>query len=177
MDGQISLLFSQLRGGNQLAFDKLYELTKKQVYFSIYAVIKSHSLSEDIMQDTYVKFLDNLQRIDSHKNIVSYLITIGRNLAIDYLRKNSRIFDLEDYNNFEEVIGDTGSTIHEEEEVFQLMKEVLNNSEFEIVVLHVIEEMPHRKIAEYLGKPLGTITWAYNNAMKKIRKRMGEKND
>ncbi len=177
MDERINLLFCRIQDGNLLVFDEFYELTKRQVYFAIYAIVKSSSISEDIMQDTYIKFLENIKRIDSSRNVVSYLITIGKNLCLDYLRKNSKIRNLEDYDNFEDVVGTAPPKENGEADIFKIMKEVLNDNEFGIVILHVVDEMSHKEVAEYLGKPLGTITWAYNNAMKKLRKRMEIEND
>jgi len=37
-------------------------------------------------------------------------------------------------------------------------------------LLHVIENMRHREISMILDKPLGTITWTYQQAVKKMRK-------
>ena len=37
-------------------------------------------------------------------------------------------------------------------------------------MLYNVEDYTHREIAEILGKPLGTITWTYNKAIKKLRK-------
>lgn len=177
MDERINLLFCRLQDGNLLVFDEFYEMTKRQVYFAIYAIVKSPSVSEDIMQDTYIKFLENIKRIDSGRNVVSYLITIGKNLCLDYLRKNSRIYNLEDYDNYEDVVGTTTPKENGEADIFRIMKEVLNDNEFGIVVLHVVDEMSHKEVAKYLNKPIGTVTWAYNNAMKKLRKRMEKEND
>jgi len=129
------------------------------------------------MQDTYVKFLKSIPKIDSQKNVTSYLITIGKNLCIDYLRKNSRVYDLESYENYEDVVGHTPNVEEGQADVFRIMKETLNEREFEIVILHVVDEMTHREIAKHIGKPLGSVTWSYNNAMKKLRKRMEREND
>jgi len=172
MDERINILFEQLKKNDMSAFDEFYQLTKRQVYFSIFAVIKSSSLSEDIMQDTYVKFIKSVSKIDSQKNVTSYLITIGKNLCIDYLRKNSRVYDLESYDNYEDVVGDTPNREEGQSDVFKIMRETLNDKEFEIVILHVVDEMTHKEIAKHIGRPLGSVTWAYNNAMKKLRKRM-----
>lgn len=177
MDERINLLFCRLQDGDQLVFDEFYELTKRKVYFSIYAIVKSSSVSEDIMQDTYVKLLENLQKIDPGRNVVSYLITIGKNLSIDYIRKNSRVMNLDAYDNYLDVVGEEEKTKNGESDIFRIMKEVLNDNEFGIVVLHVVDEMSHREIAKHLNKPIGTISWTYNNAMKKIRKRMEREND
>ena len=47
---------------------------------------------------------------------------------------------------------------------------ILKDKEFEIFVLHVMNEMSFQEIAEWKKRPLGTILWSYSNSLKKIRK-------
>ena len=53
-----------------------------------------------------------------------------------------------------------------------VMNRVLNETERQIVTLHVISGFKHREIAELLEKPVGTVLWTYNNALGKMRKAM-----
>ena len=46
----------------------------------------------------------------------------------------------------------------------------LTEEEREIVVLHVFWGYKHREIAERLSLPLGTVTWKYSTALKKLEK-------
>ena len=70
------------------------------------------------------------------------------------------------------------NSLHEEykpsyqSEIFEIMKKILSDVELQVVVLHVLNDMTHKEISEILKKPLGTITWTYNNAIKKLRKGM-----
>jgi RNA polymerase sigma-70 factor (ECF subfamily) len=40
--------------------------------------------------------------------------------------------------------------------------------------MYAVGEYKHREIAEFLHMPLGTVTWKYNNALKKMRKALEE---
>jgi RNA polymerase sigma-70 factor (ECF subfamily) len=55
--------------------------------------------------------------------------------------------------------------------------ETLEGVELEVFLLHVIDELKHREIAKIMNKPLGTITWIYNNAVKKMKRKVGEGNE
>ena len=55
--------------------------------------------------------------------------------------------------------------------------ETLEGAELEVFLLHVIDELKHREIAKIMNKPLGTITWIYNNAVKKMKRKVGEGNE
>lgn len=53
---------------------------------------------------------------------------------------------------------------------FVYIRKLLSEKEYKILILHVLEEYTHKEIAKELRIPIGTVTWSYNNALKKIRK-------
>jgi RNA polymerase sigma-70 factor (ECF subfamily) len=55
--------------------------------------------------------------------------------------------------------------------------ETLEGEELEVFLLHIIDELKHREIAQIMNKPLGTITWIYNNAVKKMKRKVGKENE
>ena len=61
--------------------------------------------------------------------------------------------------------------------MLDLVYKTLSGLELEVFILHVIDEFKHREIADILDKPIGTITWAYNNAVKKLRLKVGDENE
>ena len=44
----------ELKNNNMDVFDEFYELTKRQVYVSILSIVKNKTISDDIMQETYM---------------------------------------------------------------------------------------------------------------------------
>ena len=46
----------------------------------------------------------------------------------------------------------------------------LKPDEREVVDLKVAGGFTFREIAEMVGKPMGTVTWLYNNAIKRLRR-------
>jgi RNA polymerase sigma-70 factor (ECF subfamily) len=50
--------------------------------------------------------------------------------------------------------------------------ETLDEDEYEIVLLYVLGNYTHKQIAEGLSKPIGTITWKYQEALKKLRTKL-----
>ena len=112
------------------------------------------------------------KKIKLDGNILSYLLQIAKTLSLNYLKRHKR----EEYIEDIELIGEERKDIPrdlDESPVVKAMKEVLKDSEYQIVILHVVNGMTHKEIASLLKKPLGTITWAYNNAIEKVRRKMG----
>lgn len=154
--------------GDLTAFDSFYEKTKRNVFYNIYAILKDEQLSEDALQETYIKFLNNLKNLDEKQNILGYLFVISRNIALDMIKKRKR--EVEIKPEYQDIFIDNTTTNFEYNEAIEKAKKLLNNKEFEILILHTVNELTHKEIAKLLKKPLGTVTWTYNNAIKKLKK-------
>lgn len=151
-------------------FDDFYHLTKKQVFFAIVSIVKDHDQAEDLMQDTYVKFIEKIDQYQLGKNPYAYLSTIARNLAINYYNREKRII-----KNDELIESIPSKEIETEQEVdIVWILSYLDDQEKEIVSLHVINDLKFREISEMLGKPLGTILWIYHKAIKKLKEKVGD---
>lgn len=163
----INELVKQLQNGNIEVFDDIYYQTKNIIYYSIFIILKDHQLSEDIMQDTYLKALNKIHTYKRKAHFKSWIVTIAKNLAInEYNRRKKEM--LIDLNEKEYILGNTASTVENEILIKQIFK-VLSDIEKEVVLLHVVGDLKHREIAKLLNKPLGTITWMYNQAIKKLK--------
>ena len=93
--------------GTGEAFDKIYELTKKDVYLSIYIYVKEKDTIEDLMQDVYMKVIDKIDEYEIGTNFHAWISRIARNMTINYCKKKSKMMVLdpieEDYVFNEEV--------------------------------------------------------------------------
>jgi RNA polymerase sigma factor (sigma-70 family) len=167
MDGGLQRLIEllrQMQGGDMSGFDEFYERTKKFIYFSIVKIVDDFTIGEDLLQETYVYFLEHLSHLKSDQSPIGFLLITGKHLAIDHLRKRQREVDLEEipsgfYTMDERPTG-----------LLQEVPRLLSKEETAIVLLHVKDDLTFREISDYLGKPLGTIQWKYTEAIKKLRK-------
>ena len=167
VDKDINELVKQLQNGNIEAFDDIYYQTKNIVYYSIFIILKDCQLSEDIMQDTYLKALSKIHTYRRKAHFKSWLVTIAKNLAINEFNRRKREM-LIDIGENEYIFGSCASTAENEVLINQIFT-VLSDDEKEVVMLHVIGDLKHREIAKLLNKPIGTITWLYNKAIKKLK--------
>lgn len=165
---EILLALRELKKGNMDAFESFYENTKRTTYFGAYAILKDKMLAEDVLQEVYLKFLSMVHEVDESRSIVAFLATMARNMALNVYNKEKRNVELQEGHDdgYEEF------KFGERKDFFDRMRLLLNDEEYEIVILHVIDEMKHREIAELLNIPLGSVTWKYNNAIQKLQKGM-----
>lgn len=171
---RIIILLSLLKAGDFDAFDEFYTLTKYPIYYSLLALVHNEDIVEDILAETYLKFLKNLRKIKAYKNPLGYLLTISRNLALDYFKKENRVTYMEDYVTESEIGAYVDDSYDFSDMLLARMKTILTPLEYEVIVLRILSELTHKEIASHLKKPLGTITWTYQNALKKLQKGLSD---
>lgn len=165
---EINLLIKEFKNKNHSNFEKFYNLTSKQVYFTSLNILKNHALAEEITQDVYVKFLSEISSFKEYYNVFSYLTTISRNLSINVYNKNKKIINDEEIINFAKYDDSTIDDLNAQE-ILSLIEET---SSREIVVYHVIFEYTFLQISKIMKVPLGTILWKYNKTMKYLKERI-----
>lgn len=165
---------NQIKSGDMSAFDEFYQLTKYPIYYSVFALTKDDLVTEDILEETYLKFLNRLDQVKKNKNPLGYLLIIARNLALDYFKKENRVTSIEDYASESEIGAVVIEKYDDSERLLLRMQSLLTKEEYEIVILYVLSELTHKEIAKQLNKPLGTITWLYSNAIKKLKKGLSD---
>ena len=157
----------RLKNGDMDAFDELYHQTKSSVYYTILSILKDPSLSEDIMQETYIKALEKIHTFTPKYLFVTWLTTIAKNLAINEYNKRKRNMSIDPQEN--EFLFGTSSDDSYKEAVLRELLIHLSEDERLIILYHVVENYTFKDIASMLGKPLGTVTWSYQNALQKLR--------
>lgn len=166
MKTNLNELVKRLKLGDEEAFKELYNGSYRQIFFVVLPIIRDKSLAEDIVQDTYLKFLEKLSDYKV-KNVLSYLITIGKNLAINEYNKRKKITKLDDFSNFSYY--DHVEIKTERREMIDKALSILDKDELNIFLLHVLEGLTHKELSEIMDKPLGTISWLYVRAVKKMK--------
>jgi len=162
--------------GDQSAFDIIYDETKKNIYYTILLIVKDTQTAEDLMQDTYMRMIEKIDQYNHKKQVFNaWLSTMAKNLAINYYNRKQKE-SIIDQNDNEGLFGSYESQ-NEDKYYLQSLLKTLSAEEQEIVVRHVILEEKHKTIAEAMNLPLGTVTWKYSEALKKLKKTGGDSHE
>ena len=105
------------------------------------------------------------------------MATVARNMSIDFLRKHKREVlesftkeEEEDIPAYEPVSdSDTEAEVIEDVSLKEALKE-LKPAEAQIINMKVLSEMTFAEISQTLNIPMGTVTWRYREAIKKLRR-------
>ncbi|MGI6786944.1 MAG: RNA polymerase sigma factor [Acholeplasmataceae bacterium] len=165
----IKQLVERIKNRDNQAFEIIYYQTHKMVYSIIYSIVKDDLDAEDLMQDTYIKMIENINSFQHGKNFKTWLGTIARNLAIDYYRRNQRKLNVDLLEEEQVYFESTGENLDLKAEALELL-EMLSSDEQLIVLLRVVDELTFREISEITNRPLGTVIWVYNQSISKLSK-------
>lgn len=170
---KVDKYLARLRQGETSALDGLYGETSKKLYALCYTYMRNQYDSEDALSETYVRVVKS---IESYKgeNGFNWLYTIAKNICLNMLRDKKRQAPT-DFDN-EETVNTLGLSYSDEPKcsdesgIIALSQQVLSEKELRIVVLHTINELKFKEIAQIIGGIEATVRWCYNNAIKKVKK-------
>ncbi|MGN0961936.1 MAG: RNA polymerase sigma factor [Christensenellales bacterium] len=165
--GRVHYLIKKLQEGRKEYFEEFYETTKSAVFYMTKKYLNNITSIEDIMQESYIAFLNNLDKINCNDNPISYLLTITKNKTIDELRKNNKI-DFIDLDNLQ--IIDNNNNYLSDFPLLMYCKKRLTKDEFYLLEMTVIYDYKRVEVAKILNQPISTINWKYNELLKKIKK-------
>ncbi len=148
-------------------FNEIYITYGKLVYFKISQYVNNKLDVEELTQDVFVNFYNNVVNNEIH-DIKYYLLVSAKNKAIDFLKKKKELLILDDKIIFE-TEEDITSNI-EYEELINKMKIFLSDLDIEIIIKHNINGDSFKQLAKEYKKPLNTILSIYHRALKKFKK-------
>lgn len=165
-------LIKKLIQGDTDAFEKLYSLTRKSVYYVALSVLRERSLAEDVMQSTYIKVIQNASQYKAGTNASAWIITIAKNEALNIKKRSQRELCVDENDN--PTLFGTSET-DDYGLITDLARKTLPEDEFVILMLITACGYKRREISKTLNMPVPTVTWKYNNALSKMRKQLTDK--
>ena len=160
----------------QKELEKIYNEGYRAVYWTALALLKNEADAEDVVQDTFVSFIESYGNIEDTTKVVALLKKIAANKSLNRL-KSVRTENVEDevLETLETVPEDfLPDSIVESDETRKIVMDIIENSLSEdvrrTIILFYFDEMSTKEISEALGVPQGTVLWRLNFARKKIKK-------
>ena len=174
---RIAELVAKIQGGDDSAFNELYELTSKPAYFIALEFTKNEQDAEDILQESYIKALSKINEIDKPESFISWFNQIVANKSKDHLKsKKPLLFEEEESEGFE-FIPDEDTDFRPEgsldqTELQKTVMEVLDELKEEkraCIMMMYYQELSVGEIAESLEIPEGTVKTRLFSARKDLK--------
>tara|TARA_Y100000817_G_C16821278_1_gene529003 strand:- start:427 stop:960 length:534 start_codon:yes stop_codon:yes gene_type:complete len=158
---------------DQIAFSNLFDFLapKLKGYFIQNGL--SADNSEELTQEVMSIIWSKSDRYDSSKSAVTtWVYTIARNKKVDFFRKSAKInVNDDDIREFLYENGDEDKlSIKEAAEQVNRINKELNQDQRKMIKMNFFENKSHKKIAEELEIPLGTVKSRIRNILIKMQR-------
>ena len=83
--------YHRFLNGDESGFDEIIHLYRENLIFFINRYVGNYYTAEDLAEDAFLELLLHPKRYDFKRSLKTYLFTIARNKAVDYIRHNKRL--------------------------------------------------------------------------------------
>lgn len=181
-DPEDSDLLTRIRSGDPDALIILYKKYSARVFSLLCRILEDPLTAEEILQDTFHRLWLRSELFDPRKGLlISWLFTVGRNLALDFKRKESRrtginvsVEGAEDSDRLAEWMQEAAAAAFDEDDS-EALRQAMNELPEEqrtVIELAYWEGLTQEELAVRLGEPLGTIKTRVRLAFKKLRQKL-----
>ena len=171
----IKELVLSAKNGNKKAFDKLYELTSNDVWFTCVSLLKDEENAKDIMQETYITAFLKLDTLKDEEKFCGWLTAIATNKSKNKL-KGKVEYQIDD----EVLIAETETDelmlpeeyINKAEKrkvLLQIIEDTLSFNQYQVVLMFYFNELSIAEIAQGLEISEGTVKSRLNSSRAKMK--------
>ncbi len=178
-------LIKQYLKGDEASFEILVQKYMELMYRFVYRYANDAQTAEDITQEVFLKVWRNAKKIDKNKNFKSWLYTVAKNTALDFIKKKKAIpfskFENEQGKNYlTEKLVDNNLLPSKISEGLEFKHNFLIaigslSSKYQLVLtLYYYQYLNFREIAEVLKEPINTIKSRHRRGVILLKKVMGD---
>jgi RNA polymerase sigma-70 factor (ECF subfamily) len=157
--------------GDKEAYGQIVKKYMHSAYYIALGFVHNPQDALDVSQDAFIKAFRKIKMYDPTMPFFPWFYRLLRNLCIDYLKRKrrERTIPLEDMHILAEEKED-----QELKETLWKGIEKLPFEQREIIILRYFQQLSYAEIADFVGKPIGTVMSSLFYAKKKLRELVGK---
>ena len=144
-----------------------------KLYRLVFSYIKDEEQSLDVIQNTILKALDNLEKLREEKYLETWIYRIAINESLKYLKKqkNEPIFNIQDYEISSEEFENKDIT-----DVMDLYKAIdsLQPKLKTVIILRFFEDKSLAEISKITNSNLSTVKTRLYKALNELKIKIGK---
>ena len=144
------------------AFNIVFNKYRYLVYYVSYDILKSEEEAKDIVNEAFLKMYENRGNFDSDKKLKYFLLVTAKNLSINRYNQNKDHLTYSD--DIEGKADSDNLSIYLEK-----FKEVLDEEEYQYLVLHLIYGFKFKEIAIANNLTTSQVSSKYQRGINKLR--------
>ncbi|MGZ5188183.1 MAG: RNA polymerase sigma factor [Kaistella sp.] len=144
---------------------------QSRLYWHIRRIIVDHDLSQDVLQETFIKAYQNFHQFKRDSQLYTWLYRIATNESLQQLNKLKRMQKSDEDSDYhlQNLVADNVSAEAEEIQIL-LQKAIHSLPEKQKLVFNMryYEDLPYEEISKILDMSVGTLKTNYHYAKQKV---------
>ncbi|MDB5162146.1 MAG: hypothetical protein JWM52_654 [Candidatus Saccharibacteria bacterium] len=167
------LIITRVLDGETDAFRELVERYQTGLIIHCENILNDRQDGEDIAQEAFIKAFKNLKTFSSDKaRFSTWLYRIASNLCVDFLRRNKKVFNIEDIERYTQAIDPASMEIDEIEKVRMLVEQLEPPKYAEVIKAYFWEGKSYQEIAVTFDTTTNTVGSWINRAKSQLREKL-----
>ena len=154
------------------AFERLLKEYQKPLYNHIRNIVLNHDDADDVLQNTFLKVFQYLNRFKGESKLFSWMYRIGTNEALTFLKQKAKKQGVSSETLQNKAIDNLKADVYFDGNEIQikLQKAIVLLPEKQQLVFKMkyFEELKYEEISDILGTSVGALKASYHHAVKKI---------
>lgn len=158
------------------AFNLIVRKYQERLYWHVRKIVICHDDTDDVMQNTFLKVWNALDKFREDSQLFTWLYRIATNEALTFLKKKRSKFFVPFEDVEQQLIStlESSPSLNGDEIRVKLQKAVLKLPEKQRLVFNMkyFDELKYEEISQIVGTSVGALKASYHHAVKKIEKAM-----
>ena len=143
------------------------------MYYLAYSIVKNKDDASDVINESILKAYEKLDKLKNEEVFKSWILRIVHNTAIELIRKNKDVINIEEVNNTLEV---KESSDVETKLTLRDAINKLKNPYREVIILFYYEDFSTEKISKITNSNIITVRKQLSRARKQLKAILKEEN-
>ncbi len=169
--------YRRFLAGDESAFGELYDLYQDSLIFFLYRYVRNYTVAEDLAADSFAVLIAEPKKYNFSVSLKTYLYTVGRNFALNWLRHNRRfqVGGIEDAEEIADVQALEEQVLADERKrrISEAI-DLLNDDYRTVIHLIFFEDMSYEEAGRVMKKSKKQIDNLLYRAKNALRAALGE---
>jgi RNA polymerase sigma factor (sigma-70 family) len=154
------------------AFQKLLIQYQKPLYNHIRTIVISHDDTDDVLQNTFIKVFQYLNKFKGESKLFSWMYRIATNEALTFLKQKARKNGVSSEYIQNKALENIKSDVYFDGDEIQIKLQqaivMLPEKQQLVFKMKYFQDLKYEEISEILGTSVGALKASYHHAVKKI---------
>ena len=169
-------LYKDFLKGNNESFNLIAKRYRNQLILFIMKYIQNYEIAEDLAQDVFLYILINKKEYDFKYSMKTYLYTIAKSRAINYIQRTKRNMFLSEIHDIQNEKFDIDEKLLESEQRQKILDAIKQlKQQYQIAIyLKDFQNFQYKEISKILNKTMPQVKMLIYRARKSLKKVLNE---